>query len=72
MSERELVAGGHSADVEQARARVSTLLAKAHDPTKPVPQIKAMEVAMAVVPGKPYCNEHCFEAYTTSRDTGGN
>ena len=24
-----------------------------------------------VVPGKPYCNEHCFEAYTTSRDGGG-
>ena len=25
-----------------------------------------------VVPGKPYCNEHCFDAYTTSRDSGGN
>ena len=25
-----------------------------------------------VVPGKPYCNDHCFEAYTTSRDSGGN
>jgi GcrA cell cycle regulator len=24
-----------------------------------------------VVPGKPYCNEHCFEAYTTSRDSSG-
>jgi len=23
-----------------------------------------------VVPGKPYCNEHCFEAYTTSREGG--
>lgn len=24
-----------------------------------------------VVTGKPYCNDHCFEAYTTSRDQGG-
>jgi GcrA cell cycle regulator len=24
-----------------------------------------------VVVGKPYCNDHCFEAYTTSRDGGG-
>lgn len=24
-----------------------------------------------VVPGKPYCNDHCFEAYTTSRDSSG-
>lgn len=24
-----------------------------------------------VVIGKPYCNDHCFEAYTTSRDGGG-
>ncbi|MCE2518086.1 MAG: global cell cycle regulator GcrA-like protein [Alphaproteobacteria bacterium] len=24
-----------------------------------------------VVVGKPYCNDHCFEAYTTSRDQGG-
>ena len=23
-----------------------------------------------VVPGKPYCNEHCFEAYTTGREGG--
>lgn len=22
------------------------------------------------VTGKPYCNDHCFEAYTTSRDAG--
>lgn len=26
----------------------------------------------AVVVGKPYCNEHCFDAYTTSRESGGN
>lgn len=24
-----------------------------------------------VVVGKPYCNDHCFDAYTTSRDQGG-
>jgi GcrA cell cycle regulator len=24
-----------------------------------------------VVPGKPYCNDHCFEAYTTSRENSG-
>jgi GcrA cell cycle regulator len=24
-----------------------------------------------VVVGKPYCNDHCFEAYTTNRDSGG-
>jgi GcrA cell cycle regulator len=24
-----------------------------------------------VVVGKPYCNDHCFEAYTTSREQGG-
>lgn len=24
-----------------------------------------------VVHGKPYCNEHCFEAYTTGRESGG-
>ena len=24
-----------------------------------------------VVAGKPYCNSHCFEAYTTTRDTSG-
>jgi GcrA cell cycle regulator len=24
-----------------------------------------------VVQGKPYCNDHCFEAYTTSRDSSG-
>lgn len=24
----------------------------------------------SVVPGKPYCLEHCQEAYTTSRDSG--
>ena len=23
-----------------------------------------------VVQGKPYCNEHCFEAYTTGRESG--
>lgn len=25
-----------------------------------------------IVVGKPYCNDHCFEAYTTTRDQGGN
>ena len=25
-----------------------------------------------VVQGKPYCNEHCFDAYTTSRESGSN
>ena len=25
-----------------------------------------------VVPSKPYCNEHCFEAYTTTRETSSN
>jgi GcrA cell cycle regulator len=24
-----------------------------------------------VVTDKPYCNDHCFEAYTTTRDQGG-
>jgi len=24
-----------------------------------------------VVIGKPYCNDHCFEAYTTNRDSSG-
>ena len=24
-----------------------------------------------VVAGKPYCNAHCFEAYTTNREQGG-
>ena len=24
-----------------------------------------------VVPGKPYCNRHCFDAYTTGRESGG-
>lgn len=24
-----------------------------------------------VVAGKPYCNDHCFQAYTTSREQGG-
>ena len=24
-----------------------------------------------VVVGKPYCNDHCFAAYTTTRDQGG-
>ena len=52
--ERELAAAGHSTDIEQARERISTLLARAHDPAKPTPIVKkAMEVAMAIVPGKP-------------------
>ena len=52
--ERELADGGHSADIERARERISILLARAHDPAKPTPIVKrAMEVAMAIVPGKP-------------------
>ncbi len=25
-----------------------------------------------VVPGKPYCNDHCFDAYTTTRESSSN